>query len=170
MGVEKKLLFGVDDSDFSRQALAEIGNLQKKSPNFKITIFHGASDSNFSFMTRMLKLSPDELEKHRQLWSLEEKNILKKAEETLSESGFDSKRVTTFFEQGCNDPSESMMKLASSQGFETVAVARWGEKTLSRQIMGSVSCRLANMANIPAVWIMDPRVRSHDVLVTLVGA
>jgi nucleotide-binding universal stress UspA family protein len=170
MVVDKKLLFGVDDSDFSRQALAEIGDLQKNSPNFKITIFHGASDSNLSFMTRMLKLSPDELEKHRQLWSLEKKSILKKAKEALTKSGFDPKRVATFFEQGCNDPSESMMKLSGSQGFETVAVARWGARTLSRQIMGSVTCRLANIANIPAVWIMDPRVRSHDVMVTLVGA
>jgi nucleotide-binding universal stress UspA family protein len=170
MDVDKKLLFGVDDSDFSRRALAVVGNLQKNNPNLKITIFHGDRDSNFSFMAKMLKLSPDELENYHQLWNLEEKSILKKAKEALTESGFDSKRVTTFFEQGCNDPSESMMKLAGSQGFETVAVARWGAKTLSRQIMGSVTCRLANMANIPAVWIMDPRVRSHDVLVTLVGA
>ena len=63
-----------------------------------------------------------------------------------------------------------MMKLAGSQGFETVVVARWGAKTLSRQFIGSVTCRLANMANTPAVWIMDPRIRSHDVLVTLVAA
>ena len=170
MGVNKKLLFGVDDSDFSRQALAEAGALQKNSPNLKITIFHGDSDSNFSSMARMLKLSPDELEKYHQLLSLEEKSILKKAEEALTESGFDPKRVTTFFEQDCNAPSESMMKLAGSQGFETVAVARWGARTLSRQFMGSVTYRLINMADIPAVWIMDPRVRSHDVLVTLVGA
>jgi nucleotide-binding universal stress UspA family protein len=170
MGVDRKLLFGVDDSDFSRQALAEAGGLQKNSPNLKITIFHGASDPNFSFMTRMLKLSPDELEKYHQLLSLEEKSILKKAKEALTESGFDPKRVTTIFEQGCNDPSESMMKLAGSQGFETVAVARWGARTLSRQLMGSVTYRLINMADISAVWIMDPRVRSHDVLVTLVGA
>jgi len=170
MGVDKKLLFGVDDSDFSRQALARAGDLQRNNPNLKITIFHGDSDANFSFMAKILKLSPDELEKHQRLWSLEEKNILQKAKEALTESGFDSKRVTTFFDQGCNDPSESMMKLAGSQGFETVAVARWGAKTLSRQIIGSVTCRLVNMADIPALWIMDPRIRSHDVLVTLVGA
>ena len=170
MGVEKKLLFGVDDSDFSRQALAEAGDLQKNSPNFKITIFHGAGDPNFPLMTKTLKPSPDELEKCRQLLSLEEKSILQKAKETLTESGFDPKRVTTIFEQGCNDPSGSMMKLAGSQGFETVAVARWGARSVSRQFIGSVTCRLANMADTPAVWIMDPRIRSHDVLVTLVAA
>jgi nucleotide-binding universal stress UspA family protein len=170
MGIDKKLLFGIDDSDFSRQALAEAGALQKNSPNFKITIFHGAGDPNFPFMTKMLKLSPDELEKYHQLLSLEGKSILKKAEEALTESGFDPKKVTTIFEKGCNDPSESMMKLAGSQGFETVALARWGARTLSRRFMGSVTYRLINMADISAVWIMDPRVRSHDVLVTLVGA
>jgi nucleotide-binding universal stress UspA family protein len=170
MNVDKKLLFGVDDSDFSRQALAELGNLQKNSPNLKITIFHGASNSNFSFMTKMLKLSPTELEKYHRLWILEEKNILKKAIQALRESGFDPKRVTTSFKRGCDDPSESMMKIASSQGFETVAVARWGARTLSRQLMGTVTYRLANIADTQAVWIIDPRIRSHDVLVTLVGA
>lgn len=170
MGVNKKLLFGVDDSDFSCQALAAIGNLQKNCKNLKITIFHGASDSNFSSMTRMLKLSPDELEKYHQIWELEEMNILKKALEALTKSGFDPKRVTTFFEQGCNDPSGSMMNLASLQDFETVAVARWGATTMSRQLMGAVTYRLTNMAGTPAVWVIDPRIRSHDVLVTLVGA
>ena len=170
MSEDKKLLFGVDDSDFCRQALAEVGVLQKNSPNLKITIFHGAGDPNFPFMTDMLKQSPDELEKCHQLLSLKEKSILKKGKEALTESGFDPKRVTTIFEQGCNDPSASMMKLAGSQGFETVAVARWGASSVSRQFIGSVTCRLANMADTPAVWIMDPRIRSHDVLVTLVGA
>lgn len=170
MSADKKLLFGVDDSDFSCQALAEIGNMQKNCTNLKIAIFHGASDSNFSFMTRMLKLSPHEFKKYHRLWEVEEKNVLKKAIEVLIKSGFDPKKVITFLEKGCNDPSESMIKMAGSQGFETVAVARWGATTLSRQIMGSVTYRLANMANVPAVWIIDPRVGSHDVLVTLVGA
>lgn len=66
MSADQKLLFGVDDSDFSRQALAEVGNLQKNNANLRITIFHGAGDPDFSLMTRMLKLQPDELEKHRQ--------------------------------------------------------------------------------------------------------
>ena len=170
MGEEKKLLFGIDDSDFSCQALAAIGSLQKNCTNLKITIFHGASDSNFSSMTRMLKLSPDDLEKYHQIWELGEMKLLKKALAALTKSGFDPKRVTTFFEQGCNDPSESMMKLASFQNFETVAVARWGATTMSRQIMGAVAYRLTNMAGTPAVWVIDPRIRSHDVLVTLVGA
>lgn len=170
MTVDNKLLFGIDDSDFARQALAKAGDLQKNSTNLRITIFHGAGAPDFSFMTKMLKLSPDEFEKQDQLWSLEGKNILKRGEEALTESGFDPKRVETIFEQGCTDPSESMMKLAGSQGFETVAVARWGATKLSRQIMGPVTYRLANIEEIPAVWIMDPRVRSHDVLVALVGA
>ncbi len=170
MDVNKKLLFGVDDSDFSCQALAAIGNLQKNCTNLKITIFHGASESNFSSMTKMLQLSPDDLEKYHQIWELGEMNILKKALKALTKSGFDPERITTFFEQGCNDPSESMMKLASFQDFETVAVARWGATTMSRQLMGAVTYRLTNMAGNPAIWVIDPRIRSHDVLVALVGA
>ena len=170
MGVDKKILFGVDDSDFARQALAGAGAIVKDDENIGITIYHGRIDRKLSDMMRMLKLSPEEMEKHQHLLDQEEGPVLKKAEQVLIESGFDPKRVSTLFEANCEDPSESIMKLANSRGFETLAVARWGSKTLSRQFMGPVPYRLANMAHIPAVWIMDPRVRSHDVLIALVGA
>ncbi len=170
MSVKKKILFGLDESDFARQALIEIGHLQKDCEDLQLTIFHGAKSPNFSFITKALKLSPDEMGKHQQLWFLEHERILEKNKEALSKSEFDPKRVETLFEQDCNNPSEFMMKLADSAGFETVAVSRWGATKLSRQVMGPVTYRLANMVDIPAVWVMDPRVRSHDVLVTLVGA
>ena len=39
MGVDKKLLFGIDESDFARQALAEAGDLQKNNEDLRITLY-----------------------------------------------------------------------------------------------------------------------------------
>jgi nucleotide-binding universal stress UspA family protein len=63
-----------------------------------------------------------------------------------------------------------MLKSATSEGFGTLALARWGATTVGRQVMGSVTYRLAQLAENLPLWVMDPRIPFHDVLVTLVGA
>lgn len=168
--MEQKILFGVDDSDFARQAITAAGSLVRNSKNLKITIFHGAPDPNVPFLSRVLRLSPEAAEKYQKLSSLEEQKVLDRAREALAESGFGADKVATIFEEKCNDPADSMLKLATSEDFETVALARWGATTVGREVMGSVTYRLAQMADNLALWVIDPRIASHDVLVTLVGA
>jgi nucleotide-binding universal stress UspA family protein len=73
-------------------------------------------------------------------------------------------------EEKCNDVAEGMLKSAASEGFETLALARWGATTVGRQVMGSVTYRLAQMADNLPLWVIDPRIPSRDILVTLVGA
>jgi len=41
---------------------------------------------------------------------------------------------------------------------------------VGRHVMGSVTYRLAQLAENLPLWVIDPRIPSHDVLVTLVGA
>jgi nucleotide-binding universal stress UspA family protein len=45
-----------------------------------------------------------------------------------------------------------------------------GAKTLAQKIIGSVTNKLVNMAYHIPLWMIDPRISSHDVLVTIVGA
>ncbi|MDX9785782.1 MAG: universal stress protein [Desulfobacterales bacterium] len=170
MEANKKILFGVDESDFARQALAATGDLEKRNSELAITIFHGLGGPGYGSKVKMLGLSPDETEKIQQLLIVEGKNILKKAEETLVASGFDPRRISTIFEQDITDPSETMIKLADSRGFETIAVGRWGATTVSRQILGTITYRLTSAAVAPIIWVVDPRVVSKHVLVTLIGA
>ena len=109
-------------------------------------------------------------EKHQNLWSLEAQKVLERAKEALTESGFDPDMMSTIFEKKCTDPTGPILKLAGSEGIETLAVARWGKPTVSRQVMGSVTYRLAQMADNLALWVIEPRIGSHNILVGLVGA
>ena len=170
MKIEKKVLFGIDDSDFARQALAGIGGLLKNSRDLKMTIFHGATDPNLPLLSKVLSLSPEAAEKHQKLWSLEAQKVLERAKDSLTESGFNPDMMSTVSEKKCNDPAGSMLKLAGSEGIETVAVGRWGKTTISRQVMGSVTYRLSQMADNLALWVIEPRIWVHNVLVGLVDA
>ena len=170
MSKEKGVLFGIDDSDFAQQALLGTGGLLKNSKNLKITVFHGVTEPDFSSFTESSGQDLDMIEKYRERWTLKGQKVLKQAKESLTESGFDPDKTSTIFDKKCSDPSEAMLKMAAHEGIETLAVARWGKTTVSRQVIGSVTYRLSQLANDQALWIIDPRICSHNVLIGLVGA
>ena len=170
MSTEQKVLFGVDDSVFARQAIARVGGLLRHSADVKITIFHGAPDPEFSLFSRVPRLSPEVVENYQKLWSLEQRQVLDRAKEVLTKCGFDPDGVETIYHEKCNDPASSMYKLATLEDFETIALARWGAAVPAQKLMGGVTYRLANLADDRVLWVVDPRILSHDVLITIVGA
>jgi nucleotide-binding universal stress UspA family protein len=170
MDKERSILFGVDDSVFARQAMAAIGSLLKDNQNLKITIFHGAPVLELSMLSRVPHLSTEVIENYQKLWSSEQGKVLERAKEVLVESGFASEKVSTIYEEQCHNPASSMYKLATFEDFETLALARGGAATTPKEMMGSVTYRLANLADDRVLWVVDPRFLSQDVLVTLVGA
>lgn len=170
MNMKKRVLFGVDDSVFARQAIAGVGGLLRHSADVKITIFHGAPDPELSLFSRVPRLSPEVMENYQKLWSLEQRHALERAQEVLTEIGFDPDRVETIYDEKCNDPASAIYKLATLGDFETIALARWGAAAPAQKLMGGVTYQLANLADDRVLWVVDPRILSHDVLVTVVGA
>jgi nucleotide-binding universal stress UspA family protein len=169
MSTEQKLLFGVDNSQFARDAVAATGGLLKNNENLKMTIFHGIPEPDLSYLSKA-PLSAEALEKHLQLWSKKQQKLIRRAKEAVIDAGFNPDMVDTYYEEKCKDPVISMINLANKEGFETIALARWGARTLAQKIMGNVTYRLISIAyNLP-VWMIDPRISSQDVLVTIVGA
>ncbi len=169
MSAEQKVLFGVDKSQFARDAVAAAGSLFKNNENLKMTIFHGIPEPDLSYLSKA-PVSAEALEKYLQLWSKEEQKAIRQAKEAVIDAGFNPDRVETFYEEKCKDPVISMINLANKEGFETIALARWGARTLAQKIMGNVTYRLISIGyNLP-VWMIDPRISSQDVLVTIVGA
>ncbi|AOY58457.1 MULTISPECIES: universal stress protein [Desulfococcus] len=170
MNKGQSVLFGIDDSDFARQALSEIGGLLKKNENLKITVFHGVAEPDFSAFLESIGEEPRALEKYRERWDLKARTVLEQAEEVLAESGFDPGKTSTVLDKKCGDPADAMLKAADNEGIETIAVSRWGKSTISRKLIGSVTYRLVQSADDLALWVIDPRICSNNVLIGLVGA
>ena len=150
--------------------MAATGSLLKDNQSLKITIFHGAPVLELSMLSRVPHLSTEVIENYQKLWSLEQEKVLQRAKEVLLESGFDPERVSTIYEEQCHNPASSMYKLATFEDFETLALARGGAATPPREMLGSVTYRLASLTDDRVLWVVDPRFLSQDILVTLVGA
>lgn len=170
MQKEKNILFAVDSSDFSKQALLKTGELLKSNDTFKLVLFHGAADPTAIFPPELIGKDFRAIEEHRIIWNKKARKILDNARKTLIASGFNPELISTIFKEKCNDPVVSMMNIADAEAIETLALGRWGKSSVSRQIIGSNTYHLAQLADNLPLWVIDPRICSHDVLVGLVGA
>ena len=170
MNTEKKILFGVDRSEFAIQAVAALGALLKNSQSYRITLFYGAHDPNLHFFSEALGLGPKELQQLEKVCSLQETNVLEQAKKALTDSGFDSHRIELICEAKCTDPAYHLLQLAAKQGYETLALGLRGSARAERKLMGSVAYKLVHTAEDQTLWVIDPRISSRNVLVALVGA
>ena len=170
MDIVQKILLGVDGSESAMQAVKATGTLIKHKKNSNITLFYGAPDPHLSSLTQLLRLTPTAVEEYRKVLSLQEHRVLERAKEVLLGSGFEADRVTIRGEGKCHDPASRMLQLATSEGFEVIALARSSSHRLKRALMGSVTSRLIHLADEKAVWVIDPPIASLNILVALVGA
>ncbi|NIQ90159.1 MAG: universal stress protein [Deltaproteobacteria bacterium] len=165
----ERILFGVDDSESARQAGATAGALLKYRKNTNITIFYGAPDPQLSSLAKVLRRTPKVVEEYRKVCSLQEHRILEQAHEALIDSGFNADRVTIRGEGKCQDPAETMLQLSSADASATIGLGKSNTGRLERMLMGSVSYRLVQCADEKTIWVIDPPIASHDVLVALGG-
>ena len=170
MDIEQKILFGVDGSEAAMQAVTAAGALMQFGNGSRITLFYGAPDPHLSSLTKLLRLTPAAVEEYRRVLSLQEHRVLERAEKVLLDMGFEAERVTIRGEGKCHDPAGRMLQLATSEGFEVIALARSSAPRLQRVLMGSVTSRLIHLADEKALWVIDPPIASPNVLVALVGA
>ncbi len=169
MDIGERILFGVDDSESARQAGATAGALLKYRKNTGITIFYGAPDAQLSSLAKVLRRTPKVVEENRKVCSLQEHRILEQAHEALIDSGFSADRVTIRGEGKCHDPAETMLQLAAADASGTIGLGKSSTGRLERMLMGSVSYRLVHCADEKTIWVIDPPIASHDVLVALGG-
>jgi len=167
---EKKLLFGVDDSEFALEAISAAGGLLNNCTDVKITLSYCAPDRDLTFLAKVLRNYPEALEEIERVCTLEEHDVLEKAKNALVASGVGEARLETFCESKCRDPADALLKLADSKGHEILLVGRYGAGQPKRQVMGQLGYQLVRRAEDRAVWIIDPRITSNDILISLVGA
>jgi nucleotide-binding universal stress UspA family protein len=170
MSIEQKMLFGVHDLESARQALIATGALLTERKTLGVTLFHGAPDPDLSTLAKLLRLSPEVIEEYSKVCTRDQRQVLEQAKDLLVGSGIEPTRLDIFCEGKCHDAAAAMLKLASLEGLDPIVLARRRGPLLERMLMGPVTYRVVQMAEWRTVWLIDPPVPSHDVLITLVGA
>jgi nucleotide-binding universal stress UspA family protein len=164
------VLFGVDDSEAARQAVAALALLLGENRGLQITLFHGAPDPERSSLAKVLRLTPEDLDEYLRLLRLQKLKALEQARTVLVQAGLADEKVAVHCKPRCTDPARDLLKFAVSEGFDTIALARSRAPRPERLLLGSVPYRLVHLSDEKAVCVIDAPVASHDVLVTLVGA
>ena len=152
--MKQRVLYGVDDSDFAREAVAAVGSLLKGCDNVEMKIFHGAPDRHIRHLAKLLRLPSKSFEEYERVCTLEEQNILEQSREALLNSGYGDDKVAAICQSKCRSPVDAMLKLATSESCETIAVSRHGIGSAGRKFMGSIALRLSYMAADRATWVV----------------
>lgn len=159
------ILLAVDESENSHRVVQYVGSLLRRTPDVVVTLFH------------VLKPMPRELLEHggsenpaaeaqlgvqlrgeQESWIRKEResecHVLKKACETLIQSGFDTGRVALKFGHE-DDIAGNILEEARSGRHETIVVGRHGTSRIKRIFGGGVTDQLLRDAKGFAIWVVE---------------
>ena len=160
-----RILLAVDESENSHRVVQYVGSLLRRTPDVAVTLFH------------VLKPMPRELLEHggsenpaaeaqlsvqlrdeQEAWIRKEResecHVLKKACETLTQSGFDTGRVALKFGHE-DDIARNILEEARSGRHETIVVGRHGTSRIKRIFGGGVTDQLLRDAKGFAIWVVE---------------
>lgn len=160
-----RFLLAVDESENSHRAARYVGSLLRRTPDVALTLFH------------VLKPMPRELLEHggsedpvaeaqlsvqlhdeQEAWVRKEResecHVLKKARETLTQSGFDTSQVALRYGHE-DDVARNILEEARSGHYETIVVGRHGTSRVKRLFGGGVTDQLLRDAKGVAIWVVE---------------
>ena len=160
-----RLLLAVDDSENAHRAVRYVGSLLERTPGVTVTLFHvlkpiprvllehGGSENPAVEEQLSVRLRED-----RENWIRKEREaecpVLRKACETLAQSGFDTNRVTLKFGHE-DDVAANILEEARKGRHDTIVVGRRGISRITRMFGGGVTDRLLREAKGFAIWIIE---------------
>lgn len=158
-------LLAVDESENSHRAVQYVGSLLRRTPDVAVTLFHvlkpmprellehGGSESPSAEAQLGAQLRTDQgawIQKEQET----ECHVLRKARETLTQSGFDTSRVALKFGHE-DDVARNILEEARSGYHETIAVGRHGTSRIKRIFGGGVTDQLLRDAKGFAIWVVE---------------
>ncbi len=160
-----RLLLAVDDSENAHRAVRYVGSLLTRTSEVAITLFHvlkpvprGLLEHGGSENPAIEEELSARLREDRATWIRKEREtecpVLRKACDTLAQSGFDTSCVTLKFGHE-DDVAANILEEARSGHHDTIAVGRRGISRVTRMFGGGVTDRLLRDAKGFAIWIIE---------------
>ena len=160
-----RLLLAVDDSENAHRAVRYVGSLLERTSDVTVTLFHvlkpiprvllehGGSENPAVEEQLSARLRED-----RENWIRKEREaecqVLRKACETLAQSGFDANCVTLKFGHE-DDVAANILEEARKGQHDTIVMGRRGISRITRMFGGGVTDRLLREAKGFAIWIIE---------------
>jgi nucleotide-binding universal stress UspA family protein len=160
-----RILLAVDESENSHRVVKYVGSLLRRTPDVAVTLFHvlkpmprellehGGSENPAAEAQLGVQLRDEQgawIQKERE----SECHVLKKACETLTQSGFDTSHVQLKFGHEDNI-ARNILEEARSGDHETIVVGRHGTSRIKRIFGGGVTDQLLRDAKGFAIWVVE---------------
>jgi nucleotide-binding universal stress UspA family protein len=160
-----RILLAVDDSENAHRAVRYVGSLLKRTPDVTVTLFHVMKPIPRVLLEHGGSENPaveaqlsDRLREDRKNWIRKEREaecqVLRKACETLAQSGFDASCVNLKF--GYEDNvAANILEEARNGHYDTIVLGRRGISRITRMFGGGVTDQLLREAKGFAIWIIE---------------
>ena len=142
-----RILLAVDESENSHRAVKYVGSLLRRTPDVAITLFHVLKPMPRELLEHGGSENPDaealldqQLHNEQEAWIRKEgeseSQVLNKACETLTQSGFDRSQVALKLGRE-EDIARNILEEAQSGNHETIVVGRHGSSRIKRLFGGA---------------------------------
>jgi nucleotide-binding universal stress UspA family protein len=160
-----RILLAVDESENSRRAVKYVGSLLRRTPDVAVTLFHVLKPMPRELLEHGGSENPaieaqldQQLHNEQEAWIRKEgeseSQVLNKACETLTQSGFDRSQVA--FKIGHEeDIARNILEEARDGKHETIVVGRHGTSRIKRLFGGGVTDQLLRDAKGFAIWVVE---------------
>jgi nucleotide-binding universal stress UspA family protein len=160
-----RILLAVDESENSRRAVKYVGSLLRRTPDVAVTLFHVLKPMPRELLEHGGSEDPaiesqldQQLHNEQEAWIQKEgeseSQVLNKACETLTQSGFDRSQVA--FKIGHEeDIARNILEEARDGKHETIVVGRHGTSRIKRLFGGGVTDQLLRDAKGFAIWVVE---------------
>ena len=160
-----RVLLAVDESENSHRVVQYVGSLLRRTPDVAVTLFHVLKPMPRELLEHGGSENPAaeaqlsvQLHSEQDAWIRKEResecHVLRKACETLTQSGFDMSHVALKFGHE-DDIARNILEEARSGHHETIVVGRHGMSRIKRIFGGGVSDQLLRDAKGLAIWVVE---------------
>ena len=160
-----RILLAVDESENSHRAVKYVGSLLRRTPDTAVTLFHVLKPMPRELLEHGGSENPaaeaqlgQQLRNEQDAWIRKEEesesHVLKKACDTLTQSGFDRSQVALKIGHE-DDIAKNILEEARNGQHETIVVGRHGASRVRRLFGGSVTEQLLRDAKGFAIWVVE---------------
>jgi nucleotide-binding universal stress UspA family protein len=160
-----RILLAVDESENSDRVVQYVGSLLSRTPDLTLTLFHVLKPMPRGLLEHGGSENPaaeaqlsEQLHNEQEVWIRKESevecHVLKKACETLKQSGFDMTHVDLKFGHE-DDIARNILEEARSGHHETIVVGRHGTSRIKQIFGGGVTDKLLRDAKGFAIWVVE---------------
>ena len=160
-----RILVAIDESENSHRVVQYVGSLLGRIPDVVITLFHVLKPMPRRLLEHGGSENPAieahlsvQLRDEQEAWIRKEReaecHVLKKACETLAQSGFDMSHVAVKYGSGDNI-ARNILEEGHCGHHDTIVVGRQGTSRIKQLFGGGVTDQLLRDAKGFAIWVVE---------------